>query len=134
MIRMGWCRTYINAQMGRLRRLFKWAAENELVPAVVHHCLSAVSGLRAGRTSARESKPVKPVSEEHIAAVLPYLSRQIAAMVRVQLLCGMRPGEVCEMRGTDIDASGELWFYRPRGRACRISENPLMSRLSPPTT
>jgi hypothetical protein len=37
MIRLGWCRTNINRQIGRVRHVFKWAAGNELIPASVHH-------------------------------------------------------------------------------------------------
>lgn len=68
MVRQGWCRTYVNSQIGRIRRMFKWAAENELVPASVHHGLVTVSGLKAGRSSARESAPVRPVPVEHVQA------------------------------------------------------------------
>jgi integrase len=34
-------------------------------------------------------------------------------MVQLQLLTGMRPGEVCTMRVRDLDMSGQLWVYRP---------------------
>jgi len=34
-------------------------------------------------------------------------------MVQVQLLTGMRTGEVCVMRGIDIDMTGKVWLYRP---------------------
>lgn len=46
-------------------------------------------------------------------ATLPFLSRQVAAMIQLQLLTGMRPGEVVPMRGIDIDTTGKLWLYRP---------------------
>jgi integrase len=34
-------------------------------------------------------------------------------MIQVQRLTGMRPGEVCVMRGIDIDMTGSVWLYRP---------------------
>jgi integrase len=34
-------------------------------------------------------------------------------MVRVQYLTGARPGEICVIRGTDIDTSGKHWLYYP---------------------
>jgi hypothetical protein len=37
--------------------MFKWAESEELVPAAVHHALIIVSGLRKGRTEAREAPP-----------------------------------------------------------------------------
>jgi integrase len=113
MIKSGWCRTYINNQAGRIRRMFKWATENELVPASVFHGLMAVAGLKAGRCEAPESEPVRPVPEEHVFAILPFVSRQVAAMIKLQLLTAMRPGEVCVMRGRDLDTTGKLWLYRP---------------------
>ena len=33
MVRMGWCRTFINQQTGRIKRMFKWAARQEMIPA-----------------------------------------------------------------------------------------------------
>ena len=36
MIRMGWSRRYINRQVLRIKSVFRWAAENELVPASVY--------------------------------------------------------------------------------------------------
>jgi integrase len=70
-------------------------------------------GIRQGRTDAREPTAVKPVAEEHVYATLPHVSPQVAAMIQLQLLTGMRPGEVLIMRGCDLDTSGELWTYTP---------------------
>jgi integrase len=113
MIKDDLCRTHINQQIGRIKRMFKWAVEQELVDANVWHALQAVSGLRAGKTEAREAEPVKPVAEEHVNATLPQLSPTVKAMVELQVITGMRPGEVCGMRTCDIDTTGALWAYKP---------------------
>jgi integrase len=42
-----------------------------------------------------------------------HLNHYIAAMVQVQLLTGMRLGEVCRLRGCDLDMTGPVWLYRP---------------------
>jgi hypothetical protein len=34
-------------------------------------------------------------------------------MVQLQLLAGMRPGEVIIMRAIDLDMTGKVWLYRP---------------------
>jgi integrase len=112
-IRLGWVRSNINRQINRLKHVFKWATQEELIPPSVYHGLQAVSGLRAGRSDAPESEPVRPVPEELLQAVLPHVSSVVAAMIQLQLLTGMRPGEVCAMRACDIDRSGKLWIYRP---------------------
>jgi hypothetical protein len=62
MIRKGWCRRQINKQIDRIKRCFRWGVENELVSQAVFGALRAITGLRKGRTEARESKPVMPVA------------------------------------------------------------------------
>ena len=49
---------YVNDHIGRIKRMFKWAAAEELIPASVPQALSMVSGLRKGKTEARETAPV----------------------------------------------------------------------------
>jgi hypothetical protein len=77
MIALGWARPYVKRQVGRLRRVFKWAAECEMVPAAAWHALQAVEGLRQGKTDAPEPDPVRPVPEANVAAVLPFTCRQL---------------------------------------------------------
>jgi hypothetical protein len=86
MIRINWCRNQINKHTGRIRQLFKWSVSRELIPASVFQGLQSMSGLRIGRSEARESEPVKPVAIEHVDAVLPFLSPTVAAMVLLQLV------------------------------------------------
>ena len=114
MIEGGLCRNEVNKRIGKIARIFRWAVENELVPANVHHGLKAVSGLKKGRTEARESEPVRPVPEAHVEAVRPFVASQVWSMIELQRLTGMRPGEVCQMRTCDIDRSDKVWSYRPR--------------------
>jgi hypothetical protein len=71
MIDAGWARTFINHQINRIRRAFKWGVENELFPPSVLHGLQAVAPLRFGRTRARESDAVKPVPNAHTEAGQP---------------------------------------------------------------
>jgi integrase len=113
MIRLGWCRTYINRQTLRIKSVFRWGVENELLEPRVYEALRSVAGLRAGRSDARESQKIKPVAESHAQAIFSFLSPQVQAMVELQALTGMRPAEVCSMRGCDIDTTGKPWNYRP---------------------
>lgn len=109
----GLCRNEVNKRTGRVTRLFKWAVGEAMVPPAVHHGLLAVSGLRRGRADVRESKAVKPVPEAFVEAIRPHVSDQVWAMVELQRLTGMRPGEVCIIRTGDLDTSGRVWSYRP---------------------
>lgn len=113
-IEAGHCRGYVNDHVGRIKRMFKWAAEEELVPGGVYQALAAVSGLRRGRTEAPDRKPVEPVADEVIQGTLPYLPPVVADMVRLLRLTGMRPGEICILRPGDVDRSGKVWLYQPR--------------------
>ena len=107
------CRNEINKRLGRIKRIFAWAVENEMIPASVHHGLMAVRGLSRGRSDARESDPVRPVPEAFVDAIETHVVPQIWAMVQLQRLTGMRPGEVTTMRTCDIDTSGNVWIYTP---------------------
>src|SRR5262249_15107360 len=66
-------RGVINKRFKRIRRMFRWGVENELVPATVLHALEAVPGLKAGRSAARETEPVQPVSRAVVEDTLPLL-------------------------------------------------------------
>jgi integrase len=109
----GLCRNVVNAQVGIVKRLFNWAVEEELVESGVAFALAKVRHLPRGRSRARESVKIKPVREADMQAVLPHVSRQVAAMIQLQWLTGMRPGEVVSMRTTDIDMSEGIWVYTP---------------------
>ncbi len=107
------CRRVINSRVNRIRRMFKWGVERELVPPTVLHGLQAVAPLKRGRSAARETEPVSPVPQERIDEVLKVAPRQIATMIRLQFLTGMRPGEVVTMRTGDLDRTGKIWAYKP---------------------
>jgi hypothetical protein len=79
----------VNRRTRIVVRAFKWAACEGLVLPSVWHGLKCVEGLKRGRSEARETTPVHPVSIAHVDATLPFLSRPVAAMVRLQLLCGV---------------------------------------------
>ena len=113
MIERGWSRSYINKAIGRVRRCFKWAVENELVSPGNVQALTAVARLRKGRTEAKELPPIVPVSESAVDATIPHLNPVVADMVRLQRLAGMRPTDVCNLRPCDVDRSGSVWVFRP---------------------
>jgi integrase len=133
------CRNTINLHVGRIRRLFRWAAENGYVEPSVHHSLLTVQGLQRGRTDAPESEPVRPVLDAHVDAKLRRVCRQVAAMIGLQLLTGMRPGEVVTMRVADLDMKADSWIYRPashktehHGRAREIVLGPKAQEIVRP--
>lgn len=102
-------RNYINAQMKRLKRMFKWAAQKEVITWEAYYRLKEIPGLQRSRTRAKETEPVQPVDETLVAATLKLCSPVVADMIKVQLLTGMRPHEVCDLTPGMIDRSGECW-------------------------
>ena len=128
MIGLDQSRGYINDNIDRIRRMFKWAASEELIPASIPQALAMVAGLRKGRTAARDLPPVQPVPDSIVDATIPHLPTTVADMVRFQRLTGCRPKEVCILKPIDVDTTGEIWSYQPeshktehhgRDRECR---------------
>jgi integrase len=139
MIEAGLTRKSINARVGRVKRLFRWGAEQELIPPVTYHGLLSVEGLKRGRSLARETEPVAPVPDEWVRPALPHLTPQVRAMVQVQELTGMRPQDVRNLRTGDLDMTGEVWVYRPwthktehHGHARRVAIGPRAQALLQP--
>ncbi|MEA1950400.1 MAG: tyrosine-type recombinase/integrase [Planctomycetota bacterium] len=107
-------RGYVNNLMKSVIRMFKWAVTEEKVSPSVPEALRAVGGLRKGRDRrVREPEPIRPVPEEHFRPAVDAASSQIATMMQVQRLAGMRPDEVTIIRPCDIDRNGDVWIYRP---------------------
>ncbi len=86
MIKADLSRKVVNARVNRIRRIFKWGVENQLVEPSVLQALQAVSPLKRGRSDARETGRVKPVPEAYVRAVLPLVTRQVRAMIQLQEL------------------------------------------------
>jgi len=114
LIARGLTRSHINCVVGKLKRFFKWAASEELIPVATYQALATVSGLRAGKSGAREKDPIQPVDDATVQATLPYLPAVVRDLVRIQRLCGARPSEICGLRPADLDRSGDVWLYRLR--------------------
>jgi len=132
----GLARSECNRRTNLVRRMFKWAASEELVPATVHQALTTVTGLQRGRTEAREPDPVGPVDDAVVDATLPFLNRHVRGLVEFQRLTGCRPGEACALRRRDIDTGDAVWLYKPthhktahRGKSRVIAIGPRAQEL-----
>lgn len=113
MVARRWCRKSVNKHIGRIKAMFRWATEQELIPGDVYHALQAVSGLRYGRCDAPENPAVRPVPIEQVLPLEPHVSKQVWAMIQLQLLTGARAGEVMDLRPQEVDRSGPVWVYTP---------------------
>lgn len=131
MIDDGLSRRTINGRVGRVKRMFRWGTPDGLVPPATYHALTAVPGLKQGRTPARETGPVTTVPDGVVRATLARANDHVGAMARVQELTGMRPQEVRNLRACDLDMAGDVWVYLPwthktehHGHARRIAIGP----------
>lgn len=108
-IAKGLARKTVNDYTKDVRRMFRWAVSQEMIPVTTHQALTTVDGLKRGRSAAKETEPVKPVPDADIEAVKPHVSRQVKALIELQLLTGARAGELLLLRPQDIDTTGEVW-------------------------
>lgn len=130
-IQDGHSRKHINKLISRIKQIFRWAVSEELIHSEVIHALETVPGLKRGRSVAPESVPVRPVAAAHIQRIQSIVSRQIWAMIQVQLFTAARPGEIVIMRPIDIDTSGSTWLYRPITHKTAYREMPRTVYIGP---
>jgi integrase len=122
-VEQGKARLTVNKMVRRIKRVFGWGVEEELVSELVAGALYRVKALEEGRTEARETDPVQPVPLRDLARTLKVVPEPLGTMARVQYYSGARPGEVCRMRAEEIDTRG-LAVLRIKGgtRTVRVGE------------
>lgn len=72
-------RIQVNNHLARLKRVFECGVSQEIVSGNVFYALKSVKNLKRGRSKAKEGKPVLPVPQEDIDAVLPGLTTPVQA-------------------------------------------------------
>jgi integrase len=113
----GLARKHINKQINRIRTMFAWAIEEEVLDpehgARQLVALRTVKPLKRGKSEARERPRVRPVPVADIKAVLPLVPPMVKAMILTQYFSGGRPQDMVVMRPMDIDRTRKIWEYRP---------------------
>lgn len=110
----GWCRNVVNRAVSRIRRVWRWAEEQQFVRAGAWHHLQSLRPLPPRSQLIRETEPRKPALWDDILAVLPEVPPPVAAMIQLQTATGMRPGEVVKMRAGDVseDSARGVFVYQ----------------------
>ena len=124
-------RGVVNSRINRIRRVFKWAVSEETIAPSVYEGLRTVDGLRYGRNSSRETEPVKPVPRAWVEATQQFVAPQIADMLELQWLTGMRSQDVVQIRPCDIDTRGDIWIYTPPAHKTRYRGHSRVIPLGP---
>ena len=138
MIAEGLTRQGINKRVVRLRRMFSGGRRAGIgAPVEVLHGIAKPGTPRPRPNQAPEAKPIEPVPQDHVDAVMDNVPEPVAAMVELQMLTAMRPGEVVAMRRATWTPSGKVWIYRPpshkntwRGQRREISLGPKAIEIS----
>lgn len=104
----------VNARIQTIRRMYKWARTKGWVTREAAADVVMTPLLRRGRCEANAPEDVMPVAVEILNATIAAAPKTVADMIRVQVLTGMRPGELCSMRVVDIDRTAAVWIYIPR--------------------
>ncbi|MEO0587231.1 MAG: site-specific integrase [Planctomycetota bacterium] len=113
MVERGWTRSYVNRSIREVVNAVRHGVAIERVTADVVTALECVKPLKRGELGVAEGQAVKPVPDAHIAAIKLHVSRQVWALIQLQLLTAARAGELVIMRPVDLDTVGKVWLYRP---------------------
>ena len=109
LIKDGLARVTVNERTRVVVRMLKHCASLDLIPSEPYHKCLTLEPLKKGRSAAKETQPVRPVRREDVDKVLDRVNRSVGAMIRLQLLTGARPGEICGLKREDIDTNGAVW-------------------------
>lgn len=107
-----YCRKTINDRVRRCKAVFRWGAEQELVPGSTWHQLSSLRGLTVGRAGVRESPPVEAVPWGMVEPILEHLTPPMRAAVLLQWHSGLRPSEALSITRGQIDMADDVWVFR----------------------
>lgn len=105
----------INNRLSRVKAIFSWAADRELIPFEVAARLKSIKNLKAGEQGVRERPTVQPVDEATVEKTLPFLRPQLRDFIKLLRLTGARCGELCILRPCDLQPTEEkeVVVYRP---------------------
>lgn len=112
MIERGLSRNRINRQVRRMKAVFKWGVVREIVKESTQARIQMLPSLKKGWTKAPDHPKIRPVADEHVERLLPYVSPVVRDMICLQRLTGMRSDELTGMRLSELDRSGDVWVYR----------------------
>jgi integrase len=111
---LGYATVQINKLFSAAKRVFTWGGKpyydlntwDKLPPIVTSEFLVDMNAIDPV-TDGKENPPRQKVQKNVVAAIFPHVTETIADMLRLQLLTGMRPKELCEMHVGDIKKTKE---------------------------
>jgi integrase len=122
------CRQTINERIRWIRRMYRWAAQRELVPDTLPSRLELVDALKRGRCTASDGPGVKPIDWDTVSETIAVAPLKLATMIELHWHTGMRPNELVQMGKSRIDRACDPWIYTP---AEHKTEHHGLSRIIP---
>lgn len=101
--------TTINSYAGIVRRMFRWAASQEMLPVTAHQALATLPGLRKGRGLGKNPQPRQAAPLEHVEKTMEHMPSPLRAVIRLLMLTGARPTEILRLKKGDIDQTDTVW-------------------------
>jgi integrase len=131
LINLDYATVQINKLFSAVKRVFAWGGKprydletwDKLPPLVTSEFLVDMNAIELVTDEGKMNPPRQKVQVKDVVAVFPYVTKTVADMLRLQLLTGMRPKELCTMRIGDIKHTkeefaeydeffdGENWLY-----------------------
>jgi integrase len=102
---------YIRKLLGSVRQCVRWCAMRDLITAET--CSKVCMAVRMAKPQAPPAPPTVPVPPDDFRKAMALCSPEVRAMATLQLLSGMRTGELLGISVAEIDRSREVWTYRP---------------------
>ena len=109
MVDSGWVRESCNKGVNRIRLVFKWGVENELVAPATLQKLQAVAALLKGRTEAHDNAPRSAVDDSRIETVKNLVRPLVSDLIELQRLTGARSGELLKLTTGMMDRTKDVW-------------------------
>lgn len=129
-------RDYVNDQINRVRKIFKWAVSEELIPVETYQALATVSGLKRGQEGVKDTAKRQPAAWDDVEAIAKVLHEPVSTMVYFQWHTGQRSMAIVQAHADQFkqDADG-MWIWEPRhkteylGKTVRIPLGPKAAKL-----
>jgi integrase len=103
----------VNGTIGHIIDIFSWAEAREMVPRGTAHALREVKPLKAGELGLWLGHVVPPVDDDTLSRTMRYVPPTVADVLQLLRLTGARAGEICGMKGAEIDRAKAEWNFIP---------------------
>ena len=121
----------VNVMVGHIRRVWRWAEEQRMLPRGSWANLGTLPPIRKNDRRVRHAPGRRATTWEEVQRVAACAVPPIAAAIQVQWYSGCRSGEIRRIRVGEVDTSGEVWEYTPARHKTSHLDHPHVVLLGP---